>query len=202
MMSRFKHGISLFLVLILVLVDRVDAETITIAVASNFAVVLEDLIDDFESFHAGSKVVLVSGSSGKLYAQIKHGAPFDFFMSADQDKPMKLIEDGFAVPETRFTYAIGALVLWSADPKRIDHSDKILKSLAFNKLALANSKLAPYGLAAEQVLAKLGLENTSRSRWVQGENIAQVYQFVATQNAELGFVAKSLFPYLRFRHKT
>lgn len=190
-MYQLKHSVFLLLILSLFLVARVNAEKITVAVASNFMLVFEALITDFERLNLGSEVVLVSGSSGKIYAQIKHGAPFDIFMSADQDKPLRLVKEGLAIPETRFTYAVGSLVLWSANSDLINNSGDILKKSAFNKLALANSKLAPYGLAAEQVLAQLGILDASRSKWVQGENIAQTYQFVETKNADLGFVAKS-----------
>ncbi len=190
-MIRFKSKIVIVLASLVVCIVQVRAETITVAVASNFSVVLEELIQDFESLNRASKIVLVSGSSGKLYAQIKHGAPFDLFMSADQDKPIKLIEEGLAIAESRFTYAVGSLVLWSADSKRIDNSSSVLENLEFNKLALANSKLAPYGWAAENVLNQLNLLNSSHSKWVQGENIAQTYQFVETRNADIGFIAKS-----------
>lgn len=170
---------------------QVKASKITVAVASNFSPIFENLIHEFEASNLDSNVVLISGSSGKIYAQIKHGAPFDIFMSADQDKPLRLVEEGFAIPETRFTYALGSLVLWSASPSLVNGSSDVLNNAAFNKLALANSKLAPYGLAAEQVLEQLGLLNSSRSKWVQGENIAQAYQFVQSRNADVGFVAKS-----------
>ena len=190
-MSIFKYQ-SLFIISIFLFLPlQLKADTLIIAVASNFAPILEELVEDFESLYAGSKLVLVSGSSGKAYAQIKHGAPFDMFMSADQDKPSRLVKEGLAHPESLFTYALGRLVLWSADPKLISSSNDVLEKGAFHKIALANSKLAPYGLASEQVLQALGLLRTYRSKWVQGENIAQTYQFVKTKNADLGFISKS-----------
>lgn len=190
-MGIFKKILYPSLFLLITFSSRANTQTITLAVASNFSVVLENLLNDFESLNPDVKTVLVSGSSGKIYAQIRHGAPFDIFMSADQDKPLKLIEEGIAIPDTRFTYAIGSLILWSANPDLINNTNQALMALAFNKLALANSRLAPYGFAAEEVLGKLGLLSSSRSKWVQGENIAQAYQFVKTRNADLGFVAQS-----------
>lgn len=172
-------------------VNKVSAEEIKLAVASNFKVVMDVLVSDFEQSYPEIDVVLVSGSSGKLYAQIKYGAPFDVFLSADQDKVERLIKEGLAFPESRMTYALGSLVLWSALSNLIDGTGQVLRQNHFNKLALANSKLAPYGLAAEQVLNSMHLEGLTRSKWVQGENIAQTYQFIETGNADIGFIAQS-----------
>jgi molybdate transport system substrate-binding protein len=196
-MILFLRTISLFVLLLVSFClphSKLYADQLMIAVASNFSTVMYDLLNDFEKSDTDTdkaKVVLITGSSGKLYAQIKQGAPFDILLSADQDKPHRLINEGLAVPNTQFTYAIGSLVLWSANQKLIKANEEVLLKGVFNKIALANSKLAPYGLAAEQVLTKLGLEQTTRVNWVQGENISQTYQFVASGNAGLGFVAKS-----------
>lgn len=189
-MLHFISQTLVFLAAIIVLVERVEASKLTVAVASNFAPVFEELIPDFESLHKQSDVIVISGSSGKIYSQIRHGAPFDIFMSADEDKPLRLIQEGLANSDAPLIYALGKLVLWSAEPKLIIGPNTLQQS-GYHKLALANSKLAPYGLAAEQVLDQLGLLKSSRSKWVQGENISQTYQFVASKNADLGFVAKA-----------
>lgn len=161
-------------------------DELLVAVASNFIAPMREIAAAFEQ-HTGHKVTLASGSSGKLYAQIRHGAPFDVFLSADDVKPKALEAGGYALPDSRFTYALGGLALWSpdsADPKGLLHGD-------FARLALANPRVAPYGQAAQSTLASLGLLERTRDRWVQGENIAQTYQFVASGNADLGFVALS-----------
>lgn len=133
---------------------------------------------------------LVVGSSGKLYAQIRNGAPFQIFLSADQTKPKALVDQGLAVAGSKFTYAKGSLVLWSSDPNKVDAEGEVLKRGQFSRLAIANPRLAPYGAAALMLLKQLGLEAT-KGRWVQGENINQTYQFVATGNADLGLIAMS-----------
>jgi len=137
------------------------------------------------------KAELSFGSTGKLYTQIRNGAPFDVLLAADDETPAKLVKEGLAVPASRFTYAIGALVLWSAKPGFVDNEGAVLKKGAFAHLALAAPKLAPYGAAAIETLSKIGLMSTLSPKFVQGENIAQAYQFVSTGNAELGFVALS-----------
>lgn len=139
----------------------------------------------------GHKAQISFGSSGKLYAQIKNGAPFQVFLSADDDKPVALLQEGLAVANSRFTYAVGRLVLWSAKPDYVDAWGEILRTGVFKYLALANPKLAPYGAAAVQTLDKLGLLAAIEPKFVQGENIAQAQQFIATGNAERGFVALS-----------
>lgn len=165
-------------------------EQTTIAVASNFAAPMKRIVTEFEQ-RSGHRVVLAFGSSGKFFAQIHHGAPFDAFFSADQTKPARLVADGLADGRSRFTYAEGRLVLWSRSHQLVDGEGTVLKTGRFNRLAIANPKLAPYGAAAVEVLQNLELEKATRTRWVQGENIAQAYQFVATGNADLGLVALS-----------
>ena len=164
------------------------AEELMVAVASNFSQPMQQIVRVFEQTHQ-HKVVLVFGSSGKIFAQIINGAPFDVFLSADQAKPQALIERDLAISASHFTYALGVLALWSADPQKIANNSDVLVQGKFNKLALANPKLAPYGLAATDVLSNMQLTDTTQLRWVQGENIAQTYQFVASHNADIGFVA-------------
>ncbi len=163
------------------------AGEVTAAVASNFLSTFRSLTVAFEQT-TGHRVRIVSGSTGKLFAQIVHGAPYEVFLSADTKRPRLLEERGLA--ESRFTYALGKITLWSADPNLIGHSgEDILKRGTFRHLALANPKTAPYGLAAKTVLQKLKLWSQLQPRIVQGENISQALQFIASRNAELGFVA-------------
>ena len=135
--------------------------------------------------------MLSFGASGRFYAQIKNGAPFAVFLSADEATPLRLEAEGAAVPGSRFTYAIGRLALWSAQPGRVDTEGAVLQRGNFAHLAIANPKTAPYGAAAVEVLAALGVLEGLKPKLVQGENIAQAQQFVASGNAELGFVALS-----------
>jgi molybdate transport system substrate-binding protein len=165
------------------------ADEVTVAVASNFITPMQKLVADFEQKSEHS-ITLVSGSSGRFYAQISHGAPFDLLLSADSDKPARLINDGLALPSNLFTYAYGRLVLWTAEAGQVVN-EKTLSNAEFTHLAIANSKLAPYGKAAKEVLTQLGLAKATRSRWVVGENISQTYQFVVSQNARYGFIAAS-----------
>ena len=167
------------------------AEEVRVAVATNFLATAKEIIIHFEQDTA-HVVVISSGSSGKLYVQIKNGAPFDVFFSADVDRPALLEEEGFAVRGSRFTYAVGRLTLWSADSDLIDKNGKtVLSDGTFEHLAIANPKTAPYGTAAQRTLQALGLWGHVKDRLVQGENIGQTFQFVFSTNAELGFVALS-----------
>ncbi|MCG8312136.1 MAG: molybdate ABC transporter substrate-binding protein [Pseudomonadales bacterium] len=170
--------------------SHAHAEDIKIAVASNFTFAMKALVNQFET-ETEHRVIVSYGSSGKIFAQIQHGAPFQAFFSADQAKPVALEKSGYAVSGSRFTYATGALALWSRSENLVDQHLTVLHNGNFNKLALANPKLAPYGLAAMEVLQHLGLVDSTRSKWVKGENISQTYQFVATGNAEVGFIALS-----------
>lgn len=164
------------------------AETINVAVAANFSAAMKALVAEFEKT-SGHNVVLSFASTGKFYAQILNGAPYHVFFSADQATAEKLERQQKALAGSRFTYAIGALALWSSKPGINDDPLKVLKSGEFNKLALANPKLAPYGAAAVEVLEHFKLKSATEAKWVLGENIAQTFQFVATANADLGFVA-------------
>ncbi|MFZ5897251.1 MAG: molybdate ABC transporter substrate-binding protein [Myxococcota bacterium] len=166
------------------------AGEVQVAVASNFSGPMQVLGDEF--FKAsGHRATIVSGATGKLYAQIKNGAPFDAMLSADDRAPRQLENDGLAVPGSRFTYALGKLVLYSAKQNLVDDQGAVLRSKSFEHLAIANPKVAPYGSAAIAVLTRLGLLAAIRPKLVEGENIAQTLQFVASGNAELGFVAWS-----------
>lgn len=167
-----------------------QADEVLVAVAANFTAPMKIIATAFEKA-TGHKAELSFGSTGKLYTQIRNGAPFDVLLAADDETPAKLVKEGLAVPASRFTYAIGALVLWSAKPGFVDNEGAVLKKGTFAHLALAAPKLAPYGAAAIETLSKIGLMNALSPKFVQGENIAQAYQFVSTGNAELGFVALS-----------
>ena len=165
------------------------ADEVTVAVASNFITPMQKLAAEFEQ-KTPHTIKLVSGSSGRFFAQISHGAPFDLFLSADSEKPQKLIDAGLALSDSLFTYAYGRLVLWTANVDQVVTATNLLNT-QFDHLAIANAKLAPYGKAAKEVLVQLGLEKETRSKWVVGENISQTYQFVASKNAQYGFIAAS-----------
>lgn len=164
------------------------AGEVQVAVASNFSAPLQVIARDFEQ-DTGHKLLASFGATGQFYAQIKHGAPFEVLLAADQSTPAKLEGEGEGVAGSRFTYAIGTLVLWSAKDAYVDARGEVLRGRQFRHLAIANPKTAPYGLAATQVLAGMGLSQALDGRLVEGQNIAQTLQFVATGSAELGFVA-------------
>jgi molybdate transport system substrate-binding protein len=166
------------------------AGEVQVAVAANFAGPMEKLAAQFQK-DTGHKAVVASGATGKFYAQIRNGAPFEVLLSADDETPARLEAEGQAVAKSRFTYAIGRLVLWSAKANYVDATGAVLKTGDFTHLAIANPKTAPYGAAAVSVIDKLGLTARLQPRLVQGENIAQAFQFASTGNAELGFVAQA-----------
>ncbi len=166
------------------------AEEVQVAVAANFSAPIEEIGKAFNKA-TGHQLKVSTGASGKFYAQIKNGAPFQVFLSADEEKPIQLEKEGLAIQGTRFTYAIGKLVLWSADPAVVDAKGKVLEKNQFNKIAIANPKTAPYGEAAMEALTALKLKSQIEPKIVMGENISQTYQFVATGNAAVGFVALS-----------
>ena len=161
-----------------------------IAVAANFTAPMKAIIAAFEA-ESGHEVAVSYGSTGMLYTQIRNGAPFDALLAADSARPLRLEEEGAAVPGTRFTYAVGSLVLWSAEPGRVEDGPGLLRSGDFARLSIANPKLAPYDAAAVQTLNALGVADALASKLVRGENIAQAHQFVDTGNAEVGLVALS-----------
>ena len=187
---KILHYLSVYVVLMTLAAGNVMAEEIRVVVASNFTDALREIAGRFE-MKTQHKVSVISGSTGKHYAQITNGAPFDVFFAADVKRPELLEQQGLALPGSRFTYAVGKIVLWSPDQDYIDTSANVLKQGKFNHLSIANPKLAPYGRAAQQVLKKLGLWNKLQGRMVRGENIGQAFQFVKSGNARLGFVAFS-----------
>ena len=188
--SLLTFYIPLFLCFVLLISEKALAGEVSVAVASNFKFTLQKITADFK-LATGHDLKISSGSSGKLFAQIKHGAPFDVFLSADEKLPDLLIRDKIASSESAYIYALGKLVLIS----NIETSNTCKNAISSNRLkhlAIANPAIAPYGLAAKQVLQKLDLWRRLQPRIVMGENAAQTLQFVATKNAQAGFVARSM----------
>jgi molybdate transport system substrate-binding protein len=165
------------------------AET-QVAVAANFTEPAKEIAAAFKA-KTGDTATLSFGSSGQFYAQMSHGAPFEVFLSADAERPQAAEHDGLGVVGTRFTYAVGRLVLYSKAPGLVDGAGAVLKAGKFAKLSIADPAAAPYGTAAVQTLQKLGLYDALKPKIVTGSSIAQAYQFVDTGAAELGFVALS-----------
>lgn len=184
------HRLARFLFVLLFMLPVLDSQAgqAHIAVAANFAAPMKQLATQFEQA-TGHTLTLSSGATGKFYAQIRNGAPFDVLLAADDETPARLMREGEAV-QTQI-YAIGRLALWSERAGFIDGSDAVLRQNRFQRLAIANPRLAPYGMAAMDVLTKLKLAGSVQDKLITGENIAQTYQFVASGNAELGFVALS-----------
>lgn len=172
------------------LASPVFADEVKVAVAANFTAPIQKIAAEFEK-DTGHKAVVSTGATGAFYAQIRNGAPFEIFLSADDETPARLEAEGAGVKGSRFTYAIGKLVLWSARPGYVDDKGEVLRKGGYARLSLANPKTAPYGAAGVEVLRKLGILDTVQAKIVQGENISQAFQFVSTGNAELGFVALS-----------
>ena len=172
-----------------------QAGEVTVAVAANFTAPMQKIAKAFEQ-DTGHKAQLAFGATGKFYAQIKNGAPFAVLLAADDETPARLEKEGLAVASTRFTYATGRLALWSKSTNLIDDKGEVLRgdrleTLGINKIAIADPKLAPYGAAAMEVIQKLGVQANVLTKLVQGESIGQTYQFVSTENAQIGFVALS-----------
>lgn len=178
------------LILTALLAGAAHADTVSVAVAANFTAPMQKIAAEFAK-DTGHKAELSFGATGKFYAQISNGAPFGILLAADDTTPAKIASEGKGVADSRFTYAVGKLVLWSKQDGYVDAQGAVLKTGKFQHVAIANPKLAPYGLAAEQTLTQLGLLEQIKPKFVQGENIGQTYQFAATGNAELGFVALS-----------
>ncbi len=178
------------IVVLLCLAGAAQADEVSVAVAANFTAPMQKIAAAFEK-DSGHRAVLSFGSTGKFYAQIKAGAPFEVLFAADDETPAKLEQEGIGVAGSRFTYAIGKLVLWSKKEGYVDDKGEVLRQGSFRHLALADAKLAPYGAAAVETLQALGLLAVLQPRFVIGENIGQAYQFAASGNAELGFVALS-----------
>ena len=188
MILRLLQRLALFLALGLMAGASARAAEATVAVAANFAAAMDRLAPAFEQA-SGHRLTVVLGSSGKLAAQVQQGAPFDVFLSADVERPAALQAAGFAVPDSRFTYALGRLVLWSADPQAFSNGPAYLAAGRFRHLAIANPTLAPYGTAAQQALQALGVWAALQDRIVRAENIGQTYAMVAGGATQAGFVA-------------
>ena len=182
---------NFFLLCILACAGRtVFADEVQVAVAANFTAPMQKIAAEFEK-DTGHKAQLTFGATGKFYAQINNGAPFEVLLAADEATPSKLIDEGNAVAASRMTYAIGKLALWSSQPGLVDDQGAVLRKADFAHLAYCNPALAPYGAAAVQVMKTLGVFDALAPKLVQGENITQAYQFVVSGNAQLGFVALS-----------
>ena len=166
------------------------AETLNVAVASNFVIAMQRIEQAFED-NSEHEVRLIRGSSGKHYAQISNGAPFDIFLSADQHRPRRLVEEGIARESHLTTYAQGQLALWSRESDLLLDREYLLNTDNYDVIAIANPRLAPYGQAATEVFSNLGLKSLVSDGLVMGENIAQAFQFVFSGNADLGLVAYS-----------
>jgi molybdate transport system substrate-binding protein len=166
------------------------ADEVQVAVAANFAAPMQKIAPEFEKA-SGHKIIASYGSTGKFYAQIKNGAPFEVLLAADDETPTKLGKDDGAVATSQFTYAIGKLVLWSAKPAIVDANGEVLKKGSFDHLSIANPKLAPYGAAGIEVMKAMGVYDGLQAKIVTAENISQAQQFVSSGNALLGFVALS-----------
>ena len=167
-----------------------QAAEVSVAVAANFTAPMKVIAQDFEK-DTGHKATLAFGATGQFYAQIRNGAPFAILLAADDATPAKLENEGLGVAGTRFTYATGKLVLWSKKADLVDNRGDILRSGKFDKIAIANPKLAPYGAAAMEVVERMGLTAAITPKIVEGSNIGQTFQFVSSENATLGFVALS-----------
>lgn len=181
---------TLFCLLTATIVTLAQADEVQVAVAANFTGPMQVIAPLFER-DTGHKAIPSFGATGKFYAQVVNGAPFEVLLAADDETPARMVREGHAVAGTPFTYAIGTLVLWSAKADFVDDKGEILKKGGFRHLAIANPKTAPYGAAALQAMGRLGVADNLKPLFVQGENIAQTQQFVATGAAELGFIAYS-----------
>jgi molybdate transport system substrate-binding protein len=166
------------------------ADEITVAVAANFTAPFNKLAAEFEK-ETGHKLIASFGSTGKFYAQIRNGAPFEVLLAADDETPAKLVKENAAVAGSPFSYAIGKLVLWSPRPGVVDAKGEVLKGNTFQHIALADPKLAPYGAASVEAMKRLGVYESLVPKLVTGETLVQVFQFVSSGNSELGFVALS-----------
>lgn len=188
--SALRGHVAAVLMLFGLASPPVCAGEVRAAVASNFSAPVERIVELFRQ-KSGHTVKVSTGSSGNLYSQIRSNAPFDVFLAADDATPKRLEQEGLAVGGSRFVYATGKLVLWSVQPGFVDAKGSVLYKGSYNRLAIANPRLAPYGVAARETLEKLTMWNAIQGKLVKGENVTQAYQFVATENAELGFVALS-----------
>tara|TARA_R110002167_G_scaffold161882_1_gene358118 strand:- start:4801 stop:5532 length:732 start_codon:yes stop_codon:yes gene_type:complete len=173
---------------LLLSINQATAASLLIAVAANFTAASREIATRFEA-DTGHSVNISYGSTGKLFSQIEHGAPFEVFLGADSLIPEKAIDAGLALSDSRFSYARGKLVLWSIQPQLFDNPEKLLLQAAFKRAAIANPRTSPYGLAAQQALQHLDIWEMLKPQLAVGDSIAQTFQFIATGNATLGFVA-------------
>ena len=187
---KISRRFSLLLLALMGAASQAQADDISVAVAANFTAPMQQIAAAFEK-ETGHKVLASYGSTGKFYAQIKNGAPFELLLAADNETPAKLIKENAAVAGSQFTYAIGKLVLWSAKSAVVDAKGEVLKKGGFDHIALANPKLAPYGVAGVETMRALNVYDALQPKIVSAENITQAYQFVNSGNALLGFVALS-----------
>jgi len=188
--SNLRNAVAAILVLCGLTSSPLLAGEVHVAVASNFAAPMGRIVDLFQR-ETGHALSVSLGSSGKLYAQIVGGAPFDVFLAADDEMPKRLAQEGLALGSSHFIYALGKLVLWSAQPNFVDAGGAVLRKGDYSKLAIADPKLAPYGMAAKETMEKLAMWNAMQRKLVKGENITQAYQFAVTENADLAFIALS-----------
>lgn len=188
--TRFGTLRSITAAMLFSVVSASYADDVLVAAAANFTATLETLAPVFKNT-TGHTLIASYGSTGKLYAQIEHGAPYQVFLAADRARPQRAEQQGLAVPGSRFTYATGKLVLWSANSDAFDQGDQYLQNAAFTHLAIANPKTAPYGMAAQQALEYLQRWQQLQSKLVRGDSIAQTFQFVASGNADAGLIAQA-----------
>jgi molybdate transport system substrate-binding protein len=190
MIARYLQVLVLALAAALALGGPVSAADTQVAVAANFTAPAKEIATAFKAA-TGHNAILSFGSSGQFYAQMTHGAPFEVFLSADAERPTKAEQKGLGVIGSRFTYAVGRIVLYSKTPGLVDANGAVLKTGSFHKLAIADPVAAPYGVAAVSTMTKMGVYKTLQPKIVMGSSITQTYQFVGTGAAELGFVALS-----------
>jgi molybdate transport system substrate-binding protein len=189
MKRGFLHGLAIGVFAVTAPLTALAGD-LSVAVAANFTAPMKHIAQDFER-DSGYKLRLAFAATGQFYAQIRNGAPFEILLSADDTTPLRLEQEGLAVAGSRFTYATGRLALWSRTPGLVDDQGEVLRRGQFARIAIASPKLAPYGVAAISVLEKMGLRDRIAPKIVEGSNISQTFQFIATDNAQLGFVAVS-----------
>jgi molybdate transport system substrate-binding protein len=187
---RNSRSLSVWAILLTGLACMARADDVPVAVAANFTAPMQQMAADFEK-ETGHRLVASYGSTGAFYAQIRNGAPFEVLLAADDETPARLLKEGAGVTGSQFTYAIGKLVLWSPKAGVVDAAGEVLAKGGFERLAVANPKLAPYGTAAIETLKAMGVHDAVQPKIVWGENITQTLQFVSSGNAQMGFVALS-----------
>ena len=187
---KISRLLTALLLLIPALAPTAGADEVSVAVAANFTAPMQRIAAEFEKA-SGNKVLASYGSTGQLYAQIRNGAPFEILLAADEEVPAKLILEGSAVAGSQFNYALGKLVLWSADNDFIGTSGSVLGQGGFDRIAVVNPKTAPYGAAAIETMKALAVRDDLQANVVMAETVVQAYQFVKSGNVKLGFIALS-----------